>query len=117
VGLEVQALAGPGAHRRLEDLEARAAPLLGAVHGEVGVPEEVLGPILAVVAQGDTDAGADEDLVAAEVDGLTDVVDHAPGHARRAGFVLHLLEEDGELVTAHAGNCVLAANRGLETPG
>ena len=49
-------------------LEAVAAAMLGARHGGAGVPQQLLRRLVPVAVR-DADAGGDEDLVAADLDG------------------------------------------------
>jgi hypothetical protein len=113
--LQVETEAGPRTHRHFEDLIPGPASFLGPVHGQVGVAQQVVGPVLTVVAQGDADAGAHEHLMAPEVDGPADVVDDALRHAGGLDFVFDLFEQHRELVAAHAGHRVLVAHRLAES--
>ena len=61
LGLEAVAADDRVAHRGREDREAALAALLGVVHGDVGVAQQLLGVRVRVAARGDADAEADVD--------------------------------------------------------
>ena len=73
---------------------------LGAVHGGVGVAQQVLRPLVLRGVDGDADAGGDEDLVAAEVDRRRELLVDALGDPDGVADVAPLVEQDGELVAA-----------------
>ena len=103
VGLELDARQQRGAHRRLVGRGAVAARLLGAVHREVGVAQQLVGAQRGVAGVGDADRGADEDLLALHVEGPAHGGDDA--RRRRASGCTPravVLEQHGELVAAEA---------------
>ena len=57
---------------------------LGPVEGEIGILEQLVGIGAVARRDGDADAGADRDLMAAELEGLADRLDDA-GCERRGG--------------------------------
>jgi hypothetical protein len=59
--LRLEAGDGLGAHDGVEEFAPVPAPLLGPVHGGVGVAQEALGRVGAAVGHGDADAGPEED--------------------------------------------------------
>ena len=69
VGLQLQLRARMCVHRRMEDRVPRAAQLLGAVHGGVGVAEQLFGPGVTAPGDRDADARRREHLHAAEIVG------------------------------------------------
>ena len=87
VGLELEALEGAGVHLLLEELDAVLAPLLGEVHGHVGVAQHDLGRACPVVVDGDADAGGDDDLAAVDAERAAQVVEQPQGEADRADLV------------------------------
>ena len=91
IGLQPEELHGALVHGDVEDLVARLAAGLGAVHGDVGVAQHVLRPVVAGRAEGDADADRGEDLVRAD----------AERHEQR--------DEHGELVAAEARHGVARA--------
>ncbi len=63
-GLERQVLEAARVHRRLEELEAVAAFVLGAVHRQVGVLEQGVGVLRVVGVDADAQAGRHHQLAA-----------------------------------------------------
>src|SRR4029453_17863124 len=102
-------LAGLG--RAGGQLVAALAVGFGGVHGHVGLAED--GVDLGGAADGDADAGPDLDLAALEGEGGPHRLKDAPGDPDRDLVAGGLLEQDGELVAAKAGDGVLAADAGL----
>ena len=98
-----------------KELEAVSARLLGAVHGGVGGAEERL-DILAVGGEKrDADAGADEELVAADRYGRAQPLDQLLRHHRRILGTRQVGEHDGELVAGDARYGIAGAHPGLQT--
>ena len=77
------------------------------VHGEVGVAEDLLGRRAARDGEGDADAHRDEQLALLEEERPLQLGAEALGHRGDRARVLHVLEEDGELVAAEPGDGVL----------
>ena len=102
-------------HRRFEDLESGLALRLGGVHRHVGVAQQLIGGV-AVLADGDADAGADVDLLAQNPEGSPKGDSNSLRDAGRGGDV-GVLEQDGELVAAEAGGRVLGAQRRSDSVG
>ena len=70
VELQLAARLHVGVHVRLEEAVDAAPLALGAVQGEVGVLEQLVGIGAVAGRHGDADAGADRDLMAVDVEGL-----------------------------------------------
>ena len=82
-------------------LDAPTAPLLRAVHRVVGLAEHV-GGVGDVACERDPDAGADEDGLAVDLEGLLEDVDD-PLHGRvRVALGVNVVDEHDELVAAEA---------------
>ncbi len=111
-----EALHGPVAHGPVEQLEAVAAPVLGAVHRRVGVLDERLRRLRASSAEGDADAGGREQLALPERERLLEGRSHAVDDAQRVRLVLHLLAQHRELVAAEARDGV-ARTHSCPEPG
>ena len=109
VVLELEALGHAPADGGVEELVARAAVVLGALHRGVGVAHERLGVVAAPVGDGDADAGADDDGSVAEHDRRGERVEQPLGDLDRAALAGQALAEDGELVAAEARERVAAA--------
>ena len=114
---EQHALEGALAHLRGEEAVGVLALLLGAVHREVGVAQQVVGvdPVLGIDA--DAGARAQDDLVVVGPARLGEAVEKPARHERGvvgAGEVLH---EHDELVTPDARDEVGAAGPGSQPLG
>ncbi len=79
---------------------AGAPQLLGAVHGGIGVAEQLLGPRVPAPRDRDADAGGGEHLHSAEIVGRRQLGLDALRVARRVLRSAVVLEEEGELVSA-----------------
>ena len=101
VGDELQPTDDVFVHSRRVDDVLRLAASLRPVHGDVGGAKQ----LVCVVSDRDPDARGDEHLSAVELEGLLQVRDHPLGSIH-GGRDLHVLEQDGELVTAQAGDGV-----------
>ena len=107
VPLDRHPLHKPVAQRDVEHLRAPAAELLSAVHGRVGVAEQLLGGLASALTDGDAEAGGDEHLVAINLErfeespevALSNLADRVIGD--RSGA------DRGELVPARACDEVL----------
>src|SRR3954463_15982055 len=107
VGLDLEPLDDRRMHARLERrVGAALAGALGAVHGHVGVAQEVLRVVLAVR---DPHARADEHLAPEHGERLAERGDHPFGDVRRAVRVADVAEQDGELIAADARGRVAPA--------
>ena len=105
------------AHGEVEDLEPGVPQRLGAVHGDVGVAEQILGLEVAGRAQHRADARRGHQVPARDAEwrrqGLADPRRGVLDVVRTA----HLLEHDGELVSAQARDHVARPERGDQAPG
>ena len=93
------------AHPGVEQLDAAAA-LLGAVHREVGLPDEILRVRLPAACAGEADARPDRDVVAAQEERLGDRRSRSLGDAQRLALPAQVLAQDHELVPAVADHGV-----------
>ena len=98
VGLHAEAGLYRVAHGNAEHLKARPPLLLGVIHGEVRVAQQVLGLPVVRLAQRHADAGCREDLAAFERKRRGERVLDAPRGVLRVGQSSDLLEQQGELV-------------------
>ena len=98
--LGLVAARGARAHAVVEDLVDPAATLLGAVHRGVGLADERVGVLGAQRRQGDADARADVDLVAAQRERRAQRLGDALGDPDRVALAGDVLAQDGELVAA-----------------
>ena len=97
-------------HAVLVDAVLAAAGVLGGVHRDVGVAQQRLGALGVGGGERDADAGAGGDAVLAERDRAGERVEQALGRALGVREVGDVLEQDGELVAAQAGDGVLGAD-------
>ena len=100
VVLEREALDHAAADVLVEELVARAAQVLGALHRHVGVAHERLGAVAEPVGDGDAEAGVDEDGLVAEHDRRGEAVEQPLGDLDRPALPGQALAQDGELVAA-----------------
>ena len=56
-------------HLALEEARGAGAVALGAIEGQIGVLEQLVGIVAVARADGNADRGADDDLVVIEVEG------------------------------------------------
>src|SRR5438046_2338293 len=98
VRLHAGAGLGRVAHGHVEHLETRPPLLLGMIHGEVGVAQQILDLPVVRVAQRHADAGAREDLAALERKRRGERILDAPRRVLRVGQSSDLLEQKGKLI-------------------
>jgi len=116
-------------HLPVEQLPARLAERLGAIHREVGIAQDRVGAFVSRSARGNADAGAGIDLLSVDRERLAQRILHAVGHAHRVARIMDVRQEDGELVAAkpcqraaircgriRPGDHVLAPQRAREPP-
>ena len=115
--LELEALHHALAHVAVEELEARAAVVLGAVHGDVGVAHDRLGGVAAAVGDRDADRRVDEQGPVVDRDRHRDRVEQPLGDLDRTALAGQALAQHGELVSAHARERVARRDQRLQAPG
>jgi hypothetical protein len=97
-------------HALLEEAP-RASPIgLGAVEGHIGILEQLVGVTAVAGRQGDADAGADDHLLAADLEGLSQGSDHALGQGRGFLGVAQRLLQHHELVAAETRHHIALAH-------
>ncbi|KAF5057496.1 hypothetical protein DSECCO2_356120 [anaerobic digester metagenome] len=104
-------------HALAEDLDLVFPQFLGAVHADVRVAQQVVGRSVEPRLQDDADRGADLDLVLLDVHGLPDGLQQAAGDADGLLVALEIFEQHRELVAAHAGHGIHAAQAGRQALG
>jgi len=97
VGFEGQPAGGRIGGGGVEDDEGAASGVFGAVEGDVGRPQQLVGSRTVGVAGGDADAGTGVDLAALDEDGLGDGV---------CCFGRGIFQQDRELIAAETGQGV-----------
>ena len=93
-------------HRGLEEAVAGAALGLRAVERDIGVLEQLIGVEPVGGRDRDADAGADDELLAADLEGEAKLVDEAGGERGGACRLADIALDDRELVAADAGDGV-----------
>ena len=111
--LGLEALGGPRLERLPVDLVAIAPPVLGSVHGQIGLAQQVVGQVVRSRGGGDSDAHRGDDLLVAHPVGLAERGHDAVGARAEIGEVGQGLHHD-ELVTAESGDGVLRPGDGQE---
>src|ERR671924_190744 len=103
-GAEFEPLEDALVHGGLEDPVAALAVPLGHVHGDVGIPEELLGVVRRDLAVGEADPEARprEDLLRVDLELRLERLEDPVGDVRRLLEVSDPVEEDRELVAAEA---------------
>ena len=100
--------------------EERVAVLAGGlhvVHRDVGVLEQRVGILAVGGIERYADAGGGADLVAGDIQRPPQLLDYLLGNDRGVLGLRQLGQQDGELVPAHAGQRVAAAQTGLQARG
>ena len=106
-----------GVHGDFEEAVAAAAIGLGAIEGEIRILHDDVRRVAVGGRQRDADADADDDLSTVEIVRRADDLDETRRHGGdvfRLGL-RHL--DDGEFVTAQAGDDVFIADAGAHPPG
>ena len=106
-----------GPRRGVEALDPVAAPLLGPVHGGVGVLHQALAAEALAVGDGDADAGAHVGVAVDQRHGVAHHLPHAVGLGQDLGVARGVDHQHGELVAAEAGHGVDRARRALQAMG
>ena len=110
VGAHLQALVGGLVHRRDEDPVLALATALGLVHREVGGAQHVGGAAQPGPAVGDADAAAHPQRALGQAERPIERLQDARRDRRRLALV-HVDQEQRELVAAEAGRRVLRPDR------
>ncbi len=112
IAFEQLALRQVGVHRRVVDAGAIAAFVLGAIERHVGIAHHVGGAAAGILVDDrDADAGADQDVVAADHVGRADRRDDALGHALHIGDIGRAGADDGEFVAAEPPDQILRSQQ------
>ncbi len=117
VDAELVTLAHGLVHAGVEDREPGLAVGLGHVHRHVGVAHEVRRAGDRVAGAGDPDRRGHHDVLVAEDVGRPELVDEAGRHRAGATERRLVLDQDGELVAAEAGDQVALADQALDALG
>ena len=91
-----------GQQFRNEQLEAPFAQRLGPVHRDIGIAQDVLGRVGTGLRDADSDARPGVDLTVRDREGRPQCGQDAFGARDCSGLALHVFEENGEFVAAHA---------------
>ena len=107
VSFELQTFDGARMHSMVEHFTARFAGALGAIHGNLGVAEDVLclGP--GIAAESNPDAYRQHDLLTIQIEGNGQSLLNALGDANGVAGVMKFLEEHRELVASGPGQRTL----------
>lgn len=117
VAFEHEAFASGAAEAVAELDDAIFAVALGGEHGAVGLAEKLSAFFAVIGEEADADAGGHANLVAFDFEGLFEDFKGALGGAVGIGAGEDVVEDEGELVAAEAGEGVGLAEAGLEAAG
>ena len=117
LALQRDAPVGVGAHLGVEDLDAVRAGALGAVHGDLGLVQQLGRVLVGAVVDGDADRGREHDLLAADGDRRPHRAAHLLGQHGELARVGLAEQEQRELVVADARQRILRAQVAGETAG
>ena len=109
---------GARVHSGLEEAIGAAAVRLGAVEREIGLLQQFVGVLAVLGRQRDADADADDELVAADIVGRGNLLDHVAGehgHGRRLAIAAEL--HDREFVAAEPCHRVVLGDAFAEPAG
>ena len=115
--LEPVAAQDRGVHAALEARPAALALLLGLVHGDVGVADQLARAGRLGVVGGDADAGADADRLVAGRHALGERGEDPLGDHHDVLGPVEAVEQDGELVAAEARDGVARAHARAQALG
>ena len=107
----------PGAHLGGIELVLVAALLLGAVHGGVGVAQQLERVVAVAGIEADADAGGDDELASFYLERLRQGVENFLRHLRHVARIRQVLEQHRELVAAETRHGVALAHAGRQPPG
>ena len=105
----------PHVQRRVVQLQAVAATLLGAVERHVGALQQLIRAHAVAGIEADADARGDVQLVAVDVEGRADRLEDLLRRLDRVLGASQAAQDEDELVAAHAGDGVLVAHAGAQT--
>ena len=81
---------------------ARFATVFGTIHGGFSIAQDVLGPIIACGAQGDTHTGRGKHLVPTDGERRRELLLQALSDTRGIAYIVNVVQQNGELITAQA---------------
>src|SRR5208282_3735355 len=93
-------------HRRLEEAEPIAAVAFGLIERDVGALEQEIRIRAIPRCHSNPDAGADDHVMAGDLEGGAELVQQTYRHRRHLGRVVDAALHDRKLVAAEAGHCI-----------
>ena len=112
LALQLQHIVRGLLHRCVEQLEARAAEVLRAVHRGVGIAQDFVGQVMAVVADRNADARREYKFGFAQREGLGHRGEDALRDLHSGRRERHVFQQDRELVAGQPCDHVLVAHAG-----
>ena len=97
-------------HAGVEQGDLCLAVALRAVHGKVGIAQDILGLAIGRIPHRHADGGGADDLLAVELEWLADRVQHVTGEGQRLVRARDILQQNGEFVAAQPGERVAGAD-------
>ncbi len=108
--LELELLEGSGVHLLVVEAEACPAIGLGGVHGRIGVAHQLVGVLAILRIDGNADTRRDDGIVRLQRNRFGQGVDYAARDALDVRRVVHVGQDDGELIAPQAGDFRAAAS-------
>src|SRR5215217_1669238 len=115
--LQYQALHGLSIHAGLEHLVASLASMLGSVHRQVRVPQEICRLLLSSAVEGNPGADGGEHLLFFESKGRLQYLRDPLRNLNYLTYTSDILNQDSELVPAKTRGGVLGTQTSLQTLG
>ena len=102
INFHLQERHSTGIHVGVEDLIARLAVGFGTIHGGFGIAYDLLRPIIACGAQGDTNTGRGEHLMSTNAERGRELLLQALSDTRGVADIFNAVQQNAELIAAQA---------------
>jgi hypothetical protein len=117
ISLELEPAHGVCIHPQMEHCIPGLAMALRLVHGQIGIPQQIVRSAFAWAANRDADTGGNEHIPATEAEWSGKVMEDPVGHQARFLRLSNTFEKNRELVAAQTGDGILRSQAGLDAPG
>src|SRR6185295_9548184 len=106
IAFELQSRNGARMHPAVKQFVTRLAIFLGAIHRDVGVTQNVVGPIVTARAECDADTRRSERRVLVEYEWLAELILNSLCDSDGISGVSHSVQKNRKLVAAETRECV-----------